>query len=360
MITEENIGTVFSERAIAELARECKLPPNVDLALLRQNICDDVQYYCAENVRTNWKVIKNQIEKLHGLLQKAEFGREIDAIRLADCLSSITPPTRQWLDRSLHLNLSFPSSGEIRGGATRTDALIRLRRFLCYGSEKVEGRKRRNGQRSRSNKPWLRSPPLTRGAPRDLAARELVQRLAVTWLEAKGKSPPSSVWYDLDPPPFFVFVCNIFERAGLDKGYVEDLINERGDHRKIMKVFKGDDPPCTMGETGKAFEKRHLWRKTHEIHDQIKELETCRRRLESNPGNESALTRLIKHLKQIDPQTRQWVAHCARHPLVFPSGAELCNPATRPEAMLQLERVLSEIRPALLNTIAELRLALSS
>ena len=361
MITEEKIGTVFSERAVAELARKCKLPPNVDLGRLRQNICNDVQHYCAENARTNWRVIKNQIGNLYGLLQKAEFGREIDAICLADGLRSITPPTRQWLDRSLHLNLSFPSSDEIRNGATRRDALIRLRRFLSYGSEKVEGRRRRNGQRSRSNKPWLRSPRLARGAPRDLAARELVQRLAETWSDAKGNSSPNSVRYDMDPPqPFFVFVCNIFERAELDKGYVEDLINERGYHRKMMKVFKGGDPPCTMEESGKAFEKRHLWRKTHEIRTQIQELEALRRRSEKNPGNENAFTKLIKHLEQIDPQTRQWLEHCARHPLLFPSSTELSNPATRPEAMLQLKRVVREILPALDNAITELRLALSS
>jgi hypothetical protein len=131
---------------------------------------------------------------------------------------------------------------------TRKQAVKRLRSILSYGLEPVRGRKRPSGRRSRSIQPLLRIPQKVhrsksisrkrrgRGRPRDLAARELVQQLALTYLEATGRRPPRRVNLR-SQGPFFRLVRRCFKEARITAGGVADLINEREIRRKKFKRF---------------------------------------------------------------------------------------------------------------------------
>jgi hypothetical protein len=127
----------------------------------------------------------------------------------------------------------------------------RLRRMLCDGCDWVEGRKRAGGRRSRSRQLWLRVPQKTgpderrttgRGRPLDLAARELVQQLALTYLEATGKPPPKRV-NSKRSGPFLRFVRLGFKMADLPTGNLEELINEREKRRAQFPSQRSPEHP---------------------------------------------------------------------------------------------------------------------
>jgi hypothetical protein len=247
LIAETEIDCVFNADVIAEWAKDIKTPPDA-VARFEDNVRAAVRAYFAERSRTNWKAIAKQISELYRLTDRAERGGEPSAARLADCIGSIDQATRNWLERCALRQLSFPSSGEIMDHRTHKQAIRRLRNILSYGQERVRGRKRPSGKRSRSIQPLLRIPQKVhrsksinrkrggRGRPRDSAARELVQQLALAYLEATGKFPPRRVNLN-SQGSFFRLVLECFKRIKIPAGNVADLINERKIRRKEFERF---------------------------------------------------------------------------------------------------------------------------
>jgi hypothetical protein len=242
LIAETDIDCVFNAGVIAELAKCIKTPPDA-VTRFAENVRSAVRAYFAERARTNWKAIGKQIGDLHRLVDRADRGSEPATARL---VGSIDQATRNWLERCARRPLSFPSSNEILDRRTRKQAIKQLRSMLSYGYEPVKGRKRPSGKRSRSIQPLLRIPQKVhrsnstsrkrrgRGRPRDLAARELVQQLALTYAEATGRPPPRRVnlW---SQGPFLRLVRRCFDLVRISAGGVVDLINEREIRRKKLK-----------------------------------------------------------------------------------------------------------------------------
>jgi len=219
VIAEKDIDFVFNVGVIAELAKDIKLPADADIARFSDNIRIAARSYFTERERA--KNIRLQVEELYRLVDKADRGDETAVARLAGRLVSVNQSTRHWLAQCVHRPISFPSPDEIRKIQTRQDAMRRLRSILSYGLKWVKDRQRPSGRHSVSLKPVLRvpqhrlppdeatasnrikrgdksdqseeSPKRRPGRPRDLAARELVQCLALTYLEATGRSPPRRV-----------------------------------------------------------------------------------------------------------------------------------------------------------------------
>jgi hypothetical protein len=245
LIAETDIDCVFNASVIAELAKDIKTPPDA-VTRFGDNVRSAVRAYFAERARTNWKAIGKQIDDLHRLVDRADRGSEPAAARLADRIGSIDPATRNWLERCTHRVLSFPSPNEILDGRIGKQAVKRLRSILSYGHEPVKGRKRPSGKRSRSIQPLLRIPNRVhrsnsisrkrrgRGRPRDLAARELVQKLALAYTEATGRPPPRRVNLR-SQGPFLRLVRRCFDHVRISAGGVGDLINEREIRRKKLK-----------------------------------------------------------------------------------------------------------------------------
>jgi hypothetical protein len=235
LIVETDIDRVFNADVIGELAKGIKTPPDA-ATRFEHDVRSAVRAYLAERARTNWKAIGEQIGDLYdGLLDKADRGSEPAAKRLAVRIGLIDQATRDWLERCARRQLLFPSKNEILDRGTRKEAIKRLRSILSYGQERVEGRKRPSGGRSRpTSQPLLRVPESSRGRPRDLAARELVQQLALTYLEATGHSPPRSVSLR-SKGPFLGLVRTCFDLIGIPAGGTVDLINKREIARKKLK-----------------------------------------------------------------------------------------------------------------------------
>jgi hypothetical protein len=234
LIEENDIDYVFNAGVIAELAKDIKAPPDA-VTRFGDNVRSVVRAYFAERARTNWKAIGKHIGDLHRVVDRADRGSEPAAARLADCIGSIDQATRNWLERCARRPLSFPSSDEILDRRTRKQAIKQLRSILSYGQEQVEGRKRPSGRRSRTTfQSLMRVPKSLRGRPHDLAARELVQQLALTYAEATGRSPPRRVSLR-SQGPFFRLVRGCFNHVRISAGGVVDLINEREIRRKKLK-----------------------------------------------------------------------------------------------------------------------------
>jgi hypothetical protein len=100
-----------------------------------------------------------------------------------------------------------------------------------------------------------------RGRPRHQVTRDLIQRLALTYLVATGRPPPACVRFDLvTEQPFLKFVRKVFECARITFGNIDSFINEREKQRRILELPELDSIPVTMEETRQAFEDRHRWR----------------------------------------------------------------------------------------------------
>jgi hypothetical protein len=233
LIAETDIDCVFNEGVIAELAKDIKAAPGA-VTRFGDDVRCAARAYLAEHARTNWNAIDEQIRDLYCLADRLDRG-EAAAARLVDRIGSIDQATRDWLERCTHRLLSFPSPNEIMDGRTRKHAVKRLLSMLSYGQYPVKGRKRPSGKRSRrTSKPLLRVPKVSRGRPRDLAARELIQQLALAYADATGRSPPRRVSLR-SPGPFFRLVRQCFGLVKISAGGVVDLINEREIRRKKLK-----------------------------------------------------------------------------------------------------------------------------
>jgi hypothetical protein len=256
LIAENEIDFVFSAAVTAKMAADINAPPDA-VARFRDNVRTGVRAYLAERARTNWKAIEKQIGELNRLVDKAYRcvvgpiprgfilgeikpvkgdvgGSEVAAERLADRVGSIDQATRSWLERCAYGPLPFPSSDDIRDRGTRKQAIKQWRNILSYGQEQVKGRKRPSGKRSRTIRPLLRVPKSSRSRPIDLAAHELVQHLALTYLEATGRRPPRHVSLS-SKGPFFRLVDQCFCRMRIPRGGIVYLINEREKRRKKHK-----------------------------------------------------------------------------------------------------------------------------
>jgi hypothetical protein len=260
MIAEKDVDIVFSDAVVAQLLAK----RSSDAAVVAAGIREAVHAYLALRAGTAWKNLRLQIESLYKLAEQAAQGGDRACYELAVRVAAINPVTRQTVERSVYRAVLFPTADEIRNEKTRQAAIDRLQSILSVGLKWERGRKRPNGRRSWSLKPLLRLPGLPRGRVRDVAARDLVQKLELIWLEMTGQRPPRSVNTDLASlQPFLIFVRGIFERVGI-KNY-EELINEREIERRIMERDESDEPPddlpTSMEETRRAFEERHQWRK---------------------------------------------------------------------------------------------------
>jgi hypothetical protein len=229
LIAENQIDQVFSAAVIAEMAKDIKAPPDA-VTRFEDNVRAAARGYFAERARTNWKAITKSIKGLNGLADKAYHGSEDAAAALADRIGSLDQNVRRWLDWCTRRQLPFPSPREIKDPGTRKQAISRLLSILSYGQKQAPGRKRPGGKQSRTTIHSLRVPTISPGRPGDLAARELVQQLALAYLEATGRSPPQCVSIS-SPGPFFRLVRRCFRLIQIPDGYVANLINEREERR---------------------------------------------------------------------------------------------------------------------------------
>ena len=205
MIKEHEIDAVFDDRTIRCLLAGLKLSadakPRTDaeqqqrIARFAESVRGAMRCYFVVRAHTNYPAIRAQITNLHRLVVRADDGNEKAVAELKEQLGDVDPATREWLEHCVYRDLAFPSADEIANEKTRPATIRRLHNILCYGGVWIEGRRRQSGRRSQSWKPLLRLPKNTgRRRPPDLAARELVQQLALTfWKQPIGGRPVASI-----------------------------------------------------------------------------------------------------------------------------------------------------------------------
>jgi hypothetical protein len=96
--------------------------------------------------------------------------------------------------------------------------------------------------------------PRGRGRPRHQAERDLIQRLALTYLVATGRRPPAWVRFDLSSDqPFLKFVREVFECARLTFGNIDSFINEREKQRANTRASRAGRDPRDDGRNPASF-----------------------------------------------------------------------------------------------------------
>jgi hypothetical protein len=239
LIALSEIDSTFNDQVVKELARSAKLA-SADIPRLAESIRIAARIFLEAKARLSAPGLRERIERLYQLNSRAEQGGGRAARALARAVEVMPDDVRQWLLSSNPPERNIPTSAEILSDckATRQRAVERFRLMLSYGGTVVEGRMRHGGRRSRSFKPLLRVPAkIERGRPRGEAERELVQWLAVAFVEAIGRSPPRTAHHKIAlRGPFARFVHRCFELVGASTGNVTRLLNQYGAARVESRV----------------------------------------------------------------------------------------------------------------------------
>jgi hypothetical protein len=235
LVALSDVEYIFDDEQLTELARIAKLPADADVPRFAENIRIAARIFLEKKALLNPPRLREAIKRLYQLNIRAERGGDRAARALAHFVDAMPASLRQWLiSINARRGRNIPTAAEILSPATRQSAVERLRLILSYGGRVVVGRKRPGGRRSRSFMPLLRVPEESkRGRPSGLAERDLVQWLAIAYLEATGQSPPYTAHHsDAIRGPFARFVHECFELIGAPSGNVTRLINQYGSARR--------------------------------------------------------------------------------------------------------------------------------
>jgi hypothetical protein len=192
LIAVSDVEQVFSDLVVRELARTLKFPASADIGRFGLSVRTAARIFLETKGQLNAPQLRAAVARLYRLISRAERCDNGAALALAGAVDTLPALLRRWLTScNRPHNRDIPRATEIRSLVTRQNAVERLRLIVSYGSRVVPGRKCPGGRRSRSVKPLLRVPETARrGRPSGLAERELVQWLAIAYLEGAGHPPP--------------------------------------------------------------------------------------------------------------------------------------------------------------------------
>jgi hypothetical protein len=229
IISLDEVDSVFNGGIIVELASALKPTKDADISRFAKDVRTGVRRFIHARTRGSPNEICKSIEHLYRLNARAERGSDQAAHELADAIANMSPEVQEWLLHCTPLARNMPAPGLFKSTASRQQAVEQLRIILSYGGKAVRDRKRPTGKRSQSFKPLLYLPTTGRGKPKDQAAREFVEWLALIYVETTGKCTPKTANNNVDiRGPFSKFAHRCFELAGAKSGNLTRLINERG------------------------------------------------------------------------------------------------------------------------------------
>ncbi len=213
-----DVGTVFDDRCIRELAKIAKLPADADLGVfgwwIREAAC---LFACDARAPT-----ANELHEEIATLQKAAERKRFEQV--GDLLDNLSQEARAMLS-TLHGEL--PTSRDLRDEALRETACDAVRWLCGFGGELAEGRRRPSGKQSRATlRPHLYAPQARRNFMKRDAERYFVVRLSVAWCHVAGRAPPRTVRHRLarQSGPFVRFVRKCLDLAGATYADVVELI----------------------------------------------------------------------------------------------------------------------------------------
>lgn len=236
LIALRDIDQVFNDLQIKKLADTLKRGALGNDPRFARSIRQDVRLFIEAKGLLNNAKLGEVISRLYRLTTRAE-GDDRAADRLGHAVDTVPSDVWDWLALCNPEGCDIPTAAEITSTATRAGAVQRLRHMLSYGGLKTIGRKRPSGKHSQSFEPLLSAPKIEPNRPRGDAEREFVRNLGLTYLEARGKTPPHKVDFQ-SRGPFSQFVHECFELVNAPSGSVTRLINELGQARRAAASRK--------------------------------------------------------------------------------------------------------------------------
>ena len=206
-ISVDEIPLVFSDRAVAKLAVNARLPDGTDM----QRLAKDIRAAAAQYARDADQPTPNKVRRELDALRRAAERREYR--KLKQLLAEISDPARELLEirladirdghtRKNHRDTWFLPEPEELSDPTRRDVACDMVYSLAVtGGFRVEGRARGGSRRRHRMQVRLIAPEPSRSEPRREAERTFVMWLRIAYHRATGRMPPSTAQH-YRPGPF--------------------------------------------------------------------------------------------------------------------------------------------------------------
>jgi hypothetical protein len=226
IIEVEDVGHVFNDEQVERLAKSADLPPGADMATLAKGVREAARIYAGDARTPNANELHDAIEDLY----KAAIDHRYDEV--AVLLDNLSPRARDLLlDRGApNIRLRLPSSEALRDPRRLESACERVARLCRIGVERIPGRRRPSGKRSRPVvRTLLQAPEPQRNFSKRDAERDFVMWLRFAYWEATGSMPARTARHaddSRDIGPFARFARDCLRLAGATHADVVDLINE--------------------------------------------------------------------------------------------------------------------------------------
>ena len=218
-IAADDVGRIFDDKKIAELAAIAKLPATADRQGFAEGIREAARIYARAAREPTDNDLHREIEKLHRAADRQQHDQ------LAALIDDLSSKARNLLNtRGARLGIMFPSSKTLRG-ALAGKACAAIVKLTQFGGEYRQGRKRPGGKRSSDTwRPYLYAPSRQRNFPKREAERNFTMWLAAAYRDATGRLPARTA-DNRAPGPFARMVRQCLGLVGADANAVE-LINE--------------------------------------------------------------------------------------------------------------------------------------
>jgi hypothetical protein len=264
-IATEEIPRIFDDACIEELAQIGKLPASADMKRFAEAIREAARIYATDVREPNDNEVRAEVEKLYLAAERRLYNQ------VAILLEKLSPrafcllkhagwtrtnfPSPEPRDESRRrrpaaiqwTSTTVPSPETLRDRARREEACATVVKLCQYGGRWVQSRKRPSGKRSRSWRPYLRTPEPRRHFPKREAERTFVMWLRMAWLEATGEEAPRTV-DPRRPGPFARMVRECFILVGAGHADAIGVLNKLNQIRREMSQ-RSALPPLTPNKS---------------------------------------------------------------------------------------------------------------
>jgi hypothetical protein len=242
IVAAKDVGAIFSDAVVAELAKCAKPPSGTDVIALAKGTREAVRTLTREASFPTGNELHDKIAEL----QEAAGQHRYDEV--AALWEGLPPRTLNIVkDRASRLGIVLPSLDALRDSARREGACETIARLCQFGGQYVAGRIRPFGKQSSPTwRPLLCASAPRRNLPKRNAERNFVMWLSIAWREATGAAPSRTARHrdaSRDVGPFARFARKCLDRAGAPDADVVELMNELHRRRRAMERRSGEGAP---------------------------------------------------------------------------------------------------------------------
>jgi hypothetical protein len=225
-IEVEQVEQLFDDAFIQNLAMIAKLPADADKERFGKSIREAARIYARDVREPNANELHTQIGEIHQAATRLEYER------VATLVENLSAKALDMLKNVAATDL--PPTGALRDHAQRKNACETIARLCRIGGERIEGRMRPSGKRSKTWQWTIYGPEPSRTPLKRQAERDFVMYLQLAWAESVGRKPPQAANINR-LGPFALMVQACLRRAGAvgSKATVVGYINELNRYRRL-------------------------------------------------------------------------------------------------------------------------------